>query len=196
MRKHWLYLKYVIRHKWYVFVACAGYALFRIDRKPLLALRLLLRGIVHDWTKFLPSEWFPYAEYFYGNKRQSEWFELTSLYGIAEAAPWGVGIHDKFCIAWNFHQKRNDHHYQYWYLTEDSGQSFSVGIPEICRYEMICDWIGAGRAMGKPKVWEWFDANYTRMKLRDTDLVWVETEMTRLREMHEMDEKARGIGLI
>jgi hypothetical protein len=29
--------------------------------------RSLLRLIIHDWSKFLPCEWIPYANYFYGD---------------------------------------------------------------------------------------------------------------------------------
>lgn len=194
MRRHWQYLKYVLRHKWFVFLACLEYVLFNIQGKPILRLCLLFRGIVHDWTKFLPSEWFPYAQYFYGDNSQV-WFDLTAKYGLYEAAPWGTDPKDRFNIAWNLHQKRNDHHYQYWYLTEDSGNSFPVGIPLICRYEMICDWIGAGKAQEKPNTWEWYEANKSRMKMRDEDHIWFEKEMTELQRRHAAYEKARGMGL-
>ncbi|MBZ0293912.1 MAG: DUF5662 family protein [Anaerolineae bacterium] len=44
MKKHWQYLKYVFRHKWYVFWSCVEYGLF-------------WRGLVHDLSKFTPEEW-------------------------------------------------------------------------------------------------------------------------------------------
>ena len=46
------YLKYVIKHKWYTFVECCRLGI------PWL-------GIIHDLSKFLPSELFTYAEWFY-----------------------------------------------------------------------------------------------------------------------------------
>jgi hypothetical protein len=52
---HWKYLRYVLRHKWYVFQACLAYG-------------LVWAGIVHDLSKFRPREWLPYAEFFYGIK--------------------------------------------------------------------------------------------------------------------------------
>lgn len=53
MRIHFKYLVYLIRHKYYVFMAgfSVGCSLWQI--------------VVHDWSKFLPSEWIPYARYFY-----------------------------------------------------------------------------------------------------------------------------------
>jgi len=48
------YLKYLIRHKWFVFRAG-------------LKLKVSIwRLLIHDWTKFLPSEFFPYLRKFYG----------------------------------------------------------------------------------------------------------------------------------
>ncbi len=56
MNKHWQYLKYVVRHKWFVLGA---------GRKLGVPLHRL---ILHDWTKFLPREWFPYVNEFYGDR--------------------------------------------------------------------------------------------------------------------------------
>jgi hypothetical protein len=54
MRKHWRYLLYVVRHKYFVLVA---------GRELGLGLWQLL---IHDYQKFFPSEWTPYVETFYG----------------------------------------------------------------------------------------------------------------------------------
>lgn len=45
MKAHWNYFKYVIRHKWFVFIAGlqTGAPLWRL--------------IIHDWTKFLLQMW-------------------------------------------------------------------------------------------------------------------------------------------
>lgn len=47
------YLKYLIKHKFYVTREC-----FRIG--------LYWRGLVHDLSKFNPMEWVAYRNYFYG----------------------------------------------------------------------------------------------------------------------------------
>jgi len=60
MRAYISYLKYILRHKWFVFwEACK--------------LGIPWLGLIHDWHKFLPDEFFPYARYFYnpdGSKKQ------------------------------------------------------------------------------------------------------------------------------
>ena len=48
MKQHWQYLKYVLRHKWFVFLECCK-------------LGIIWRGIIHDWTKLTPSEWNGYV---------------------------------------------------------------------------------------------------------------------------------------
>jgi len=47
------YAWYIIRHKWFVFLECGKRG-------------LVWRGITHDLSKLRPSEWAPYADYFYG----------------------------------------------------------------------------------------------------------------------------------
>lgn len=53
IKSHWENLKYLAKHKWYVFRA---------------GLKLnvpLLRLIVHDWSKLTPIEWIAYTHYFF-----------------------------------------------------------------------------------------------------------------------------------
>ena len=84
MRRHWQYLKYVLRHKWFVFQAGLKIGV------PIFIL------IFHDWDKFLPDEWFPYARTFY--KSNGEKHYENSI---------------EFARAWMKHQHRNKHHWQY-----------------------------------------------------------------------------------
>jgi hypothetical protein len=49
------YFWYVIRHKWFVLLACARLGVF-------------WRGLVHDNSKFKRDEWRPYRDNFYGLK--------------------------------------------------------------------------------------------------------------------------------
>ncbi len=170
MTKHWRYLLYVLRHKWFVFLACASEG-------------LILRGILHDWHKFLPSEWPSYAEYFYGTKRQTEWFGLAERFGCAEAAPWGECVGDWFNLAWLRHQKRGDHHWQAWMLHKDDGGVFPIPMSPRARLEMLCDWKGAGRAQGKTGGWKdtaaWYADNWKNMVLHQETREWVEAELAR-----------------
>lgn len=102
MRAHLKYLRYVARHKRFV---------FEEGRKLGLGLWQLL---VHDWSKFLPSEWNPYVRFFYGEKGTPiQRRDKTGYY-----KPTDTGDAD-FDFAWLLHQKRNPHHWQWWCLPED-----------------------------------------------------------------------------
>ena len=137
MRRHIAYLKYVLRHKWFVFVA---------GRKLGLGFWQLL---IHDWHKFLPSEWFPYARTFYKPDGSSQYVES-----------------DEFARAWNLHQKRGKHHWQHWMLTWDRGETVALEMPEKYAFEMVADWLGAGRAItGKWGAREWYQKNKEKMNL-------------------------------
>lgn len=55
MKPHFKYLKYVLKHKWFVFL---------VGRRLGVAYWQL---IIHDWTKFTRAEWTPYVNNFYNN---------------------------------------------------------------------------------------------------------------------------------
>ncbi len=83
MGKHFKYLKYVLKHKWHVFIKACD-------------LGIPWRGIVHDLGKFRLSEWNPYVDYFYGE------------YLHPFRAPFYKALRQhKFDEAWLHHQKNN-----------------------------------------------------------------------------------------
>lgn len=220
MRRHWKYLSYVLRHKW--FVLLAGWRM----RVPL---HLLL---LHDISKFLPVEWFPYARTFYSSSGESQ-YEPS----------------DSFDLAWLHHQKANKHHWQYWLLStdqprnefnmqsHDGGMTHSyivrrglanqnivaivydasieewhnpaeelvkeleavlintpVALPMPHRYrkEMLADWIGAGRALGKPNTWEWYNSNKRNIQLHPETREWVENQLSLLENLYRTDHRWTG----
>lgn len=135
------YLGALLRHKWFVFVeACK--------------LGIPFLGIIHDWSKFLPSEFIPYARYFYG-----------------------IGSKKKFNEAWLHHQHRNKHHWQRWMLTLDSassdGKIHALPMPDRYRREMLADWHGAGRAYGSPTK-KWYRQNKDQIHLHRETREWIE----------------------
>ncbi len=153
MKKHLQYLKYLIKHKWFVFKA--GWVL----RVP------LWRLVIHDWSKFLPSEWFPYVESFYGKER-------TDM------------VKFLFDRAWLFHQNRQPHHWQYWILLRDDGSVIPTEMPLHFVREMVADWAGAGRAItGKYELSAWYDKNKEKIKLNEYTRRHVEHYIKRL-EVH------------
>ena len=130
---------------------------------------LIWRGILHDLSKFLPNEIIPYANFFYGKKGSDikKGRDKTGYY-----KPTDTG--DKaFDFAWLLHQKRNRHHWQWWILPEDNGKIKVLPIEEPYLTEMICDWIGAGKAQGhfspkNDKYFEtrnWWNANNSKMTI-------------------------------
>lgn len=219
MKRHLNYGKYVLRHKWYVFLACLRFG-------------LLWRGIKHDWTKFLPVEWTPYARTFYAPD------------GSKQYKPDPLFDH-----AWNHHQKANSHHWQYWllspdkprpnfwYQSHDDGMTHTwvanehgeiaahvwnaavewmkepapelrnalladlhntpvpLDMPMVDRKEMLADWMGAGKALGKPKVWEWYAANRENIHLHPDTRAWIEAELVRLEDEYKIDAKGAALGI-
>lgn len=193
MRRHWSYLKYVLRHKWFVWQASR-----KIGASPWLA-------VIHDASKFRRSEWTPYACTFYKPDGSNQYDETPA-----------------FNLAWLLHQHRNPHHWQHWilrmdnlspvYLIQDDGDweghtrihhapsGVDAAIPnsdlhsnnpvsdhmvrEMLRHananaglvaiemprryalEMVSDWMGAGRAItGRWECAEWYAKNREKIIL-------------------------------
>ena len=164
MKAYFQYLKYVLVHKYFVFVAGLK------TKAPLWLL------FIHDWSKFLPSEFIPYAEYFYNNeKQQKENIEAFGLFKLAELAPFGYYVKDRFNMAWLYHQRRNPHHWQYWYLMQDNDPNFPLPMPERYAREMVADWAGAGRAItGKWETAAWYEKNKDKILLHPDTRSFVE----------------------
>lgn len=137
------YLKYLLRHKWFVMLECFKHG-------------MIWQGIVHDWSKFLPDEMIPYAKFFYGGDKRKDAFYTPSQ-----------GTND-FNIAWLKHQHRNPHHWQHWVLQEDDGDKFPLPMPRKYVFEMVCDWRGAGKASGNPDTPAWYLRNKNRMILHSS----------------------------
>ena len=147
--KHWKYLKYVLKHKWFVFIECCKSGM------PLL-------GILHDMSKLRPSEWFPYAEFFYGK------YGIGFNGGYAWEHTINLQTCDKFNEAWLLHQKRNPHHWQYWVLINDDDPTICLFVPEKYYREMLADWRGASKAIyGIDNTKEWYEKHKTKIQLHD-----------------------------
>jgi hypothetical protein len=149
MRRHLQYLKYVLRHKWFVLIAAVKVGC------------PLWRAIIHDWHKFMPGEWFPYARAFY-DRYGNKWYKPDT----------------DFDHAWNAHQKRGKHHWQYWLLTFDQGGVESLDMPAVYIREMMADWWGAGK--GQTGNWDavtWYEKNKSLIKLSDATREILEREL-------------------
>ena len=110
------------------------------------------RGLVHDASKFSLSEFIPYVNHFYGTNNQ-----------------------DEFDRAWNRHQKRNKHHWQYWVLQKDDGVVKALEMPKQYAIEMLCDWYSAGRIItGENNLRTWYDENRHNIVLHSNTRNYVE----------------------
>lgn len=140
MKQHLAYLRYVLRHKYYVWRGgrmVGGVPLWRL--------------LIHDWDKFLPDEWLPYVRTFYKPDGSNQYVESP-----------------EFAAAWNRHQKRNRHHWQWWMLTWDRGETTVLPMSETDVREMVADWIGAGWAItGNADPRPWYEQNKGKMQLHD-----------------------------
>jgi hypothetical protein len=145
MKPYLRYLWYVLRHKWFVLVACWARGHY-------------WAGLTHDLSKLRPSEFVPYARFFYGPKAKPR-RDATGYF-----KPTDTGDAD-FDFAWLLHQKRNRHHWQWWVLPEGNGGTKVLAMSEAALGEMLCDWIGAGRAQGTPDTLKWWTANQHKMQL-------------------------------
>jgi hypothetical protein len=171
VRKHWRYGTTVLKHKWYVFVAGRRYGV------PLWQL------VVHDWSKFMPWEWMPYAEWFNGAPCPSgKWQDID-----VREPNWAHGglpvkkaaRQRAFMRAFLYHCHLNPHHHQYWRLSGHGSQPEQVfEMPERYAREMVADWAGAGRAYtGKTDPRPWYAQNWGTMVLGPATRTFVERLM-------------------
>jgi len=150
MLKHvkiwYLYLIYVLTHKYYVLIACWKTG-------------IEWRGLVHDLSKFRPREFLPYSVYFY-----STWNGKVRY----ESKPTNTNSlpYDR---AWQSHKNSNKHHWQYWVTINDKGEVAAIPMPISSVLEMVCDWYGAGRAQENPlSTREWFESKKDSLILHTT----------------------------
>lgn len=123
-----VYLRYLgnlLLHKWFVFLECCKAG-------------IPIRGLLHDLSKFLPSEFGPYARHF--GRSEVQRAETT--------AEEEARIQAEFKLAWNAHQNRNKHHWENWVLIgEDEDELLEMNTWAFV--ELVCDWRGYGRQHGK-----------------------------------------------
>lgn len=136
---HLRYLRYIMRHKYFVFRA--GLVVGGIP---------LVRLLWHDWSKFTPAEWFPYAEHFYGPDRGKP---------NRPSNPF-------FVKAWLHHVHLNPHHWNHWCLVGNSGKMKPLDMPETYIREMVADWMGAGKGIDNTyDPTDWWEENEVMVEM-------------------------------
>lgn len=92
---------------------------------------LYWQGLTHDLSKYSPSEFWPGARYYQGNRSPNE----------AERSDKG------YSGAWLHHKGRNRHHLEYWLDYSPVGDHRLCGMKMPPRYlaEMFCDRMAASK---------------------------------------------------
>lgn len=88
------------------------------------------RLLIHDASKFSADEQ-AYAYYNFSGENSE-------------------GVKKAFKAAWARHKKVNDHHPEYWFDVDRSGNTTVMEMPYLCVVEMVADWMGAGLTYGNP----------------------------------------------
>lgn len=127
MIKAWEHFKTITRHKNLVRAGCFKVGLYR-------------QGIMHDWSKYTPTEFLVGCKYYQGSMSPNN----------AERADRG------YSSAWLHHKGRNKHHMEYWIdydVSETSEHGGMTGMKMPIRYvaEMFIDRVSASKNYQKDK---------------------------------------------
>lgn len=90
---------------------------------------LYWQGLIHDLSKYSPTEFWESVEYYQGNRSPIDACKENKGYSLA----------------WMHHRGRNKHHREYWTDYYDKGTA-SIAMPYKYAVEMLCDFLAAGRA--------------------------------------------------
>lgn len=116
------HLHTVLKHKYMVFIHCVKAG-------------IPIQGIMHDMSKFSPTEFFPGVKYFTGYRSPTE-LEREDI---------------GYSKAWMHHKGKNLHHYEYWTdYNFQTKQITAVKMPIKYVKEMFCDRLAASKVyLGK-----------------------------------------------
>ena len=112
------HLRTINHHKWLVMKHCFKVGLYR-------------QGLLHDMSKYSPSEFLAGCKYYQGNRSPNN------------AQREDVG----YSAAWLHHKGRNKHHYEYWIDYSVNPKEGIIGMKMPVRYvvEMFCDRVAASK---------------------------------------------------
>ena len=130
MKKYYDYFKYILEHKKNVFKTCWKRGLY-------------IHAFTHDLSKLRPSEFIPYAKYFYGNYISSASLEDIPYLPRRGKQVTKEQVKEEFEIAWKKHYTRNKHHWDYW-----CRDNVVRDIPDKYLRQMLADWEGMSLKFG------------------------------------------------
>ncbi len=127
--KPWSHWKTITYHKYLVMKGC-------------FAVGLYWQGLLHDMSKYMPSEFWIGAKYYQGDR-----------------SPNNAEREDKgYSAAWLHHKGRNKHHFEYW--IDYSGRKVDevmmpAKMPNRYIVEMFMDRVAASKVYNKEKYTDW-----------------------------------------
>jgi len=135
---------------------------------------LIWQGLVHDISKYSPIEFFASARYFQG----------TGSLIDAEKREKG------YSIAWQNHKAKNKHHWHYW-TDFENGNLILLLMPPKYVAEMLCDWIGAGKAYNKNKwtissLTDWYAKNREIYHLHTSTKAYIDMLMENVKDEKDL----------
>ena len=117
------HLRTVLQHRHKVFIHCVKAG-------------IPWRGLLHDLSKFSPTEFIPGVRYYQGNRSPNE--REREVDGASKA--------------WMHHKGRNRHHFEYWTdYNMKTKRLEPVKMPDIFIFEMFCDRVAASKTYNKEK---------------------------------------------
>ncbi len=134
-----------------------------------------LRGMLHDLSKFSPSEFIAGVKYFQGNRSPNE----------MEREVFG------YSAAWMHHKGRNRHHFEYWNDVDPKTKRYApVKMPIKFFKEMFCDRVAASKIyQGKKYIdaypLEYFLRGNARLYMHKETAALLEKCLTMLRDEGE-----------
>ena len=132
----WNHFKTVCKHKRAVYKQCKACGIW-------------WQGVIHDLSKFSPTELITSGKYFQGYRSPID----------AEKEEFG------YSTVWLHHKGRNKHHWEYWTDFAPDGTIIPAKIPAKYVIEMFCDWIGAGQVyIGKSWTEEDLIKHFNKMR--------------------------------
>jgi len=95
---------------------------------------IIKRGLLHDLSKYSPTEFIPGVKHYQGTRSPNE--RERELYG--------------YSTAWMHHKGRNRHHFEYWNdYNPVTRRVEPVPMPDIFIFEMFCDRVAASKIYNK-----------------------------------------------
>lgn len=114
----------------------------------------LWRCVIHDWSKFTPSEFTRYARNFVGDYTSSPNDRAQ--------------VSLEFTYAWLHHENRNPHHWGYWIPRTGKSAGKPLPMPEKYVREMVADFLSASKTYtGNWNIALWLNENGPRMILHE-----------------------------